>query len=291
MGNCHALSKSHPTTPILNLDIGGGTTNLALGLDGQVLATGCLFVGARHFEFVPGGIHSDAAVALCRGTAGASEDCPPRGRHAHAGRGRIDSRLSGRVDRRRRGRRCRKHCKASSRQLHTQAPFALPPLDRAAGPDILGRRRAIDLRSSGRKTSPGPRHDLAIWARNWPRDSSPRRSIASRMAAVHANGAGPSHGLRAVAAQHRVIGHDDLSAAARPAAAQERAARRPDRRAHERRPQLRQLLELAARAKPAGCLRVEIWIRPASMTFAPGRSTGEAAGRRRLARRTRPWFC
>lgn len=55
MGNCHGLSKSHATTPILNLDIGGGTTNLALGLDGQVLATGCLFVGARHFEFEPGG--------------------------------------------------------------------------------------------------------------------------------------------------------------------------------------------------------------------------------------------
>ena len=54
MGNCHALSKAQPRTPILNLDIGGGTTNLALGLDGQVVTTGCLFVGARHFQFVPG---------------------------------------------------------------------------------------------------------------------------------------------------------------------------------------------------------------------------------------------
>jgi ethanolamine utilization protein EutA len=54
MGNCHALSKTHPRTPILNLDIGGGTTNLAWGLDGQVIATGCFFVGARHFQFVPG---------------------------------------------------------------------------------------------------------------------------------------------------------------------------------------------------------------------------------------------
>jgi ethanolamine utilization protein EutA len=54
MGNCHALSKAHPHTPILNLDIGGGTTNLAVGLDGQVIATGCWFVGARHFQFVPG---------------------------------------------------------------------------------------------------------------------------------------------------------------------------------------------------------------------------------------------
>jgi ethanolamine utilization protein EutA len=54
MGNCHALSTAHPHTPILNLDIGGGTTNLAVGLDGQVIATGSWFVGARHFQFVPG---------------------------------------------------------------------------------------------------------------------------------------------------------------------------------------------------------------------------------------------
>lgn len=54
MGNCQALSEAHPRTPILNLDIGGGTTNLALGIDGQVLATGSLFVGARHFQCEPG---------------------------------------------------------------------------------------------------------------------------------------------------------------------------------------------------------------------------------------------
>jgi ethanolamine utilization protein EutA len=54
MGNCHALSVAHPQTPILNLDVGGGTTNLALGVDGQVIATGCLFVGARHFQFASG---------------------------------------------------------------------------------------------------------------------------------------------------------------------------------------------------------------------------------------------
>ena len=54
MGNCHALSMAHPELPILNLDIGGGTTNLALGVGGQVVATGCLMVGARHFQFVPG---------------------------------------------------------------------------------------------------------------------------------------------------------------------------------------------------------------------------------------------
>jgi ethanolamine utilization protein EutA len=54
MGSCAALSRQVPYTPVLNLDIGGGTTNLALGRGGEVLATGCLFVGARHVQVVPG---------------------------------------------------------------------------------------------------------------------------------------------------------------------------------------------------------------------------------------------
>ncbi len=69
MGNCHQLSRSHPQTPILNLDIGGGTTNLALGINGTVVGTGCLFVGARHFQFTPGtfrltGLSSHARALL-----------------------------------------------------------------------------------------------------------------------------------------------------------------------------------------------------------------------------------
>jgi ethanolamine utilization protein EutA len=54
MGSCAALSREHPGTPILNLDVGGGTTNLALGLNGEVSRTGCLFVGARHVQVEPG---------------------------------------------------------------------------------------------------------------------------------------------------------------------------------------------------------------------------------------------
>jgi len=54
MGSAAGHSRSHPTLPVLNLDIGGGTTNLALGLAGQVLRTGCIFVGARHVRVVPG---------------------------------------------------------------------------------------------------------------------------------------------------------------------------------------------------------------------------------------------
>ncbi len=47
------LSKSRPERWIVNLDIGGGTTNIALGKNGEVLGTGSLFVGARHVQFVP----------------------------------------------------------------------------------------------------------------------------------------------------------------------------------------------------------------------------------------------
>jgi ethanolamine utilization protein EutA len=54
MGSATKLSTQNPQTPIINLDIGGGTTNLAVGLNGEVLATGCLFVGARHIRVEPG---------------------------------------------------------------------------------------------------------------------------------------------------------------------------------------------------------------------------------------------
>ncbi len=53
-GNCEEMSRNHPTKKFLNLDIGGGTTNLAVGKNGNVISTGCLFVGARHFVFDPG---------------------------------------------------------------------------------------------------------------------------------------------------------------------------------------------------------------------------------------------
>jgi ethanolamine utilization protein EutA len=54
MGSCGALSRYYADTPIINFDIGGGTTNVALGIDGDVHATGCYFIGARHFQFIAG---------------------------------------------------------------------------------------------------------------------------------------------------------------------------------------------------------------------------------------------
>lgn len=54
MGSCFTLSRSNPETAIINIDIGGGTTNPALGINGDVIATGCFFIGARHFRIEPG---------------------------------------------------------------------------------------------------------------------------------------------------------------------------------------------------------------------------------------------
>ena len=54
MGSCAGLSRDHPKVPIVNLDIGGGTTNVALGMAGNVVRTGCLHVGARHIQVTPG---------------------------------------------------------------------------------------------------------------------------------------------------------------------------------------------------------------------------------------------
>ncbi|MSR56618.1 MAG: reactivating factor for ethanolamine ammonia lyase [Planctomycetaceae bacterium] len=54
MGNSLALSRAEPTRPFINLDIGGGTTNIALGRDGEVGRCGCYYVGARHVQVEPG---------------------------------------------------------------------------------------------------------------------------------------------------------------------------------------------------------------------------------------------
>jgi ethanolamine utilization protein EutA len=54
MGNCASLSRARPSEMVLNLDIGGGTTNFAVGINGQVWRTGSYFVGARHVQVVPG---------------------------------------------------------------------------------------------------------------------------------------------------------------------------------------------------------------------------------------------
>lgn len=53
-GSVGTLHHACAGRAIIHLDIGGGTTNSALGMGGTVLTTGCHFIGARHFRFVPG---------------------------------------------------------------------------------------------------------------------------------------------------------------------------------------------------------------------------------------------
>jgi ethanolamine utilization protein EutA len=54
MGNALELSRAAPDRPFINLDIGGGTTNIAWGLGGEVRSCGCYYVGARHIQVEPG---------------------------------------------------------------------------------------------------------------------------------------------------------------------------------------------------------------------------------------------
>jgi ethanolamine utilization protein EutA len=84
-GSCAPLSRRHPGRTFIHLDIGGGTTNLARGRAGDVEATGCLFVGARHVRFAPGtrritglSVHAHRAlVALGIGAGPGDELTPP----------------------------------------------------------------------------------------------------------------------------------------------------------------------------------------------------------------------
>ncbi|HEY5792493.1 MAG TPA: ethanolamine ammonia-lyase reactivating factor EutA [Chthoniobacterales bacterium] len=65
-GGCGRLSAARPEEIFLNLDIGGGTTNLALGRAGEVRATASLWIGARHVGFDPGTRRVRAASAVGR---------------------------------------------------------------------------------------------------------------------------------------------------------------------------------------------------------------------------------
>ena len=66
MGNALGLSRVQPGRPFINLDIGGGTTNVAWGVAGDVLRCGCYYVGARHVEVVPGTYRVRALSAFAR---------------------------------------------------------------------------------------------------------------------------------------------------------------------------------------------------------------------------------
>ena len=65
-GAAAPLSRARPGVPVLNLDIGGGTTNPAVGIDGDVVAAGCLHVGARHVRVRPGTLEVTGTSELGR---------------------------------------------------------------------------------------------------------------------------------------------------------------------------------------------------------------------------------
>jgi len=60
------LSRANPDRAFVNFDIGGGTTNVALGRNGEVLRTGCFFVGARHVQLEPGTYRITALSSYAR---------------------------------------------------------------------------------------------------------------------------------------------------------------------------------------------------------------------------------
>jgi ethanolamine utilization protein EutA len=66
MGNCADLSRAHAERTFLNLDIGGGTTNVALGRQGKVLGAGSYFVGARHIQVAAGGYRIERLSSYAR---------------------------------------------------------------------------------------------------------------------------------------------------------------------------------------------------------------------------------
>lgn len=59
-----ALESQTDATPILHMDIGGGTTNLALFQKGRLLRTGCLNIGGRLLKFDADGSISYVSPAL-----------------------------------------------------------------------------------------------------------------------------------------------------------------------------------------------------------------------------------
>lgn len=69
MARAGALSRANPGRWVVNLDIGGGTTNVAWGRNGTVLRTASLYVGARHVRLEPGSRRvaamSPEASAMC----------------------------------------------------------------------------------------------------------------------------------------------------------------------------------------------------------------------------------
>lgn len=72
-----AVSYSEKTgKSVLHMDIGGGTSNLALIQEGKIIRTGCLNVGGRLLKFDPSGTVVYASPVLSSLTGVTAGDCP-----------------------------------------------------------------------------------------------------------------------------------------------------------------------------------------------------------------------
>jgi len=63
-GSVQRLSQREPEKTFLHMDIGGGTTNLSVGKNGEVLDTGSFFIGARHVRFADGKVSYASPFAV-----------------------------------------------------------------------------------------------------------------------------------------------------------------------------------------------------------------------------------
>lgn len=125
MGSARELSRELPDQAIINLDIGGGTTNMAFGVNGEVRSTGCLFVGARHVRVTPGTYRIEALSPYAKSLFS----------HLGLKKGVGESLLRPEVDRIvdfyltmiRRALAGKSSDRNDCEALHEQVPFSLPP--------------------------------------------------------------------------------------------------------------------------------------------------------------------
>lgn len=146
MGNAVALSRAEPERPFLNLDIGGGTTNVAWGKAGEVRRCGCYYVGARHIQLEPGTYRIRALSSFARELLAARGIAADVGRELRADEvtavldfyiGRLESAVLGKRhfegqgadERSELGRSVSSAADASLERLHCQAAFIPPGAD------------------------------------------------------------------------------------------------------------------------------------------------------------------
>ncbi|NBQ53599.1 MAG: reactivating factor for ethanolamine ammonia lyase, partial [Proteobacteria bacterium] len=125
MGSARELSRELPDQAIINLDIGGGTTNMAFGVNGEVRSTGCLFVGARHVRVTPGTYRIEALSPYAKNLF--SHLGLKKGVGENLSRPEVDSIVDFYLAMIRRTLAGKSFPHNDCEALHEQVPFSLPP--------------------------------------------------------------------------------------------------------------------------------------------------------------------